>query len=174
MSSSDKLAWLVIAIGVIGFLWMQFPTLIKSIAAKIKNTLSTANWNFIPFALLIVGGVWLLRGGDVGTGCSLPNIPIVNKVYPDAWVVIIEESSERTKEAALILQDWTWRQSLEERGINFRTYDDDQKEAEGYKKLNLSLPAIVFILPDGQVVKTAKLPKDKKGVENLILEVTGK
>ena len=174
MSSSDKLAWLVIAIGVIGFLWMQFPTLIKNIVAKVKNTLSTTNWNFIPFALLIVGGVWLLRGGDVGTGCSLPNIPIVSKTYPDAWVVIIEESSSRDKNTALILQDWTWRQSLEERDINLRVYDDDQKEAEGYRKLNLPLPAIVFILPDGQVVKTAKLPKDKKGVENLIHEVTGK
>ncbi len=174
MSNSDKLAWLVIAIGVIGFLWMQFPTLFKNIAAKIKNTLSTTNWNFIPFALLIVGGVWLLRGGDVGTGCSLPNIPIVSKVYPDAWVVIIEESSSRDKDTALILQDWTWRQSLEERDINLRVYDDDQKEAEGYRKLNLPLPAIVFILPDGKVVKATKMPTTKKDVESLIHEVTGK
>ena len=172
--SSDKLAWLVIFIGIVGCVYVAMPGLFKGVASKIKNTLSTANWNFVPFALLVIGGVWMLRGGEVGTGCSLPNIPIVNKIYPDAWVVILEESSERTKEVAMILQDWTWRQSLEERDINLRVYDDDQKEAEGYRKLNLPLPAIVFILPDGKVVKATKMPTTKKGIESLIHEVTGK
>ena len=171
---SDKAGWIAIIVGVIGCIYVAAPGLFKNAVAKIKNTLLNTNWNFIPFALLIIGGVWLLRGGDVGTGCSLPVIPIVSKTYPDAWVVIIEESSNRDKNTALILQDWNWRQSLEERDINLRVYDDDQQEAEGYKRLNLSLPAIVFILPDGQVVKTTKLPKDKKGIENLIHEVTGK
>lgn len=172
--SEDKLAWLVILIGILGCFYVAAPGLLKGIAAKVKNVLSTANWNFVPFALLILGGIWVLRGGEVGTGCSLPTIPIVSKVYPDAWVVILEESSSRDKATALILQDWTWRQSLEERNINLRVYDDDQKEGEGYKKLNLSLPAIVFILPDGKVVKATKLPSDKKSIENLIHEVTGK
>lgn len=161
--------WLGIAMITIAVLYgitSAWPGIWKTLLAKARANSQLV----VMFALAVAGVLFVVEP----SGCKLPVIPIVNKVYPDAWVVIIEESSSRDKNTALILQDWTWRQSLEERGINFRTYDDDQKEAEGYRKLNLSLPAIVFILPDGQVVKTAKLPKDKKGVENLILEVTGK
>lgn len=166
MNTSQYIGIAMIVVALLYGITSAWPGIWKTLLAKAKANSQLV----VMFALAIAGVLFVIEP----SGCKLPVVPIVSKVYPDAWVVIIEESSERTKEAALILQDWTWRQSLEERGINFRTYDDDQKEAEGYKKLNLSLPAIVFILPDGQVVKTAKLPKDKKGVENLILEVTGK
>lgn len=111
-------------------------------------------------------------------GCSLPNIPIVTPTYDDAWVVFIEETDERNKhpEMALLYQDWQWRQSLDERGIKVRFYDDDQPEAAGYKKYTPTLPAVVFIRPNGDVPKIAAVPKTdtKKQIENMIREVTGK
>ncbi len=131
--------------------------------------------------LRLIGAILALVGGFVlvsPKGCSLPNIPIVNPVCDDAWVVFIEETAERNKhpEMAVLFQDWQWRQSLEERKIKVRFYDDDQPEAAGYKKYTPKMPAVVFIRPNGDVVKIADVPKEdtKKQVENMIREVIGK
>lgn len=129
-------------------------------------------FGILPIALLLVGGVILVRG----QGCQI-DLPIINfkpQVYPDAWLVIVEESSERKPELAVLLQDWSWRQSLDERDINFRIYDRDQEEAKSYEKLKLDLPAVVFVTPQGKVVYVGKCPSDKKAMEELIRKVTGK
>lgn len=166
MNTSQYIGIAMIVVALLYGITSAWPGIWKTLLAKAK-----ANSQLVVMLALAVAGVLFVIEPS---GCKLPVVPIVSKVYPDAWVVIIEESSERTKEAALILQDWNWRQSLEERGINLRVYDDDQKEAEGYRKLNLPLPAVVFILPDGKVVKATKMPTTKKDVESLIHEVTGK
>lgn len=131
--------------------------------------------------LRIIGALLALIGGFVlvsPKGCQLPNIPIVTPKYDDAWLVFIDETQERDKhpEVSALVQDWPWRQSLEERKIKVRFYDDDQPEATGYKKYAPDLPAMVFIRPNGDVVKIASVPKDdtKKQVEKMIAEVTGK
>jgi len=123
-------------------------------------------------ALLVAGGLLLLQP----QGCEIPSFPIVQKQYPDAWLVLIEESSQRTKEVALLAQDLTWRRSLDEREIKFRIYDIDQPEAESYKKMNMPVPSYVFIRPSGDVVAIGEVPKTdtKKNIEKLIAEVTGK
>lgn len=174
MTNSNIAGIICIVIGGIGSLLVAFPWLPKYLREQAKSLLSRVNWNFLPFALLLIGGIWVTSGGSHGTSCSVPVIPVVSKTYPDAWVVIVEESSERSKETALLLQDWDWRQSLQERDINLRVYDVDQPDASSYAALNLQLPAIVFVTPEGKVVSTAKLPQDKKGVESLIQKVTGK
>lgn len=132
--------------------------------------------NLKPLALLVLG-ILLVTGA--GRGCTMPSLPwpapLVVK-HPDAWVVLLEESGDRTKSVASLLQDWNWRKSLEEREISFRVYDQDQPEADSYKKLSLELPSFVFITPGGKVVKTAKIQDSdaKKQAEILILEVLGK
>lgn len=129
-----------------------------------------AKW--IAAALLTVGGLLLVSP----QGCEIPSIPIVQKTYPDAWLVIVEESSQRQREVALLAQDLVWRRSLDEREIRFRIYDIDQPEAEAYKKLNMPVPSYVFIRPSGDVVAVGEVPKvdTKKAIEKLIAEVTGK
>lgn len=131
--------------------------------------------------LRLVGAILALIGGFIlvsPKGCQLPNIPIVSPTYDDAWIVFIEETLERDKhpEMAVLFQDWVWRQSLEERKIKVRFYDDDQPEAAGFKKYAPDMPAVVFIRPNGDVVKVVKVPKEdtKKQIENMIREVTGK
>lgn len=132
------------------------------------------NLRLLTVAIALMGGILLMRP----QGCQIPNIPIVNPIYDDAWVVFIEETQERDKhpEMSILFQDWVWRQSLEERQIKFRFYDDDQPEAAGYKRYAPNLPAVVFIRPNGDVVKIAIVPKDdtKKQVEKMIAEVIGK
>lgn len=122
--------------------------------------------------MFAIGGLLLVQP----SGCQLPDIPIVQKQYPDAWLVIVEESSQRTKEVALLLTDLNWRRSLDEREIKFRIYDIDQPEAEAYKKMNMPVPSYVFIRPNGDVVAVGEVPKSdtKKSIEKLITEVTGK
>lgn len=122
--------------------------------------------------LFAIGGLLLVQP----QGCQLPDVPIVQKQYPDAWLVIVEESSQRTKEVALLLTDLTWRRSLDEREIKFRIYDIDQPEAEAYKKMAMPVPSYVFIRPNGDVVAVGGVPKmdTKRNIEKLITEVTGK
>jgi hypothetical protein len=131
---------------------------------------SVAKW--IAAALFTLGGVLLV----MPQGCQLPDLPIVQKQYPDAWLVIIEESSERKKEVALLAQDLPWRKSLDEREIKFRIYDIDQSEAAAYKRMSMPVPSYVFIRPNGDVVAVGKVPETdtKKSIEKLITEVTGK
>lgn len=133
-----------------------------------------SNLRLLAAAIALMGGILLVQP----QGCQIPNIPIVNPTYDDAWVVFVEETQEREKhpEVALLAQDWVWRQSLEERQIKVRFYDDDQPEATGYKKYAPNLPAVVFIRPNGDVVKIATVPKEdtKKQVEKWIAEITGK
>lgn len=131
--------------------------------------------------LRLIGAILALAGGLVlvsPKGCSFPNIPIVNPVYEDAWLVFIEETGERDNhpEMAALIQDWQWRQSLDERSIKVRFYDDDQPEAAGYKKYTPKIPAVVFIRPNGDTIKIAEVPKEdtKRQIENMIREVTGK
>ena len=166
MTTSQYIGITMIVVALLYGITSAWPNFWRTLFAKAKANSQLV----VMFALAAAGVLFVVEP----SGCKLPVVPIVNKTYPDAWVVIIEESSSRDKATALLLQDWTWRQSLEERDINLRVYDDDQKEAEGYRKLNLPLPAIVFILPDGKVVKATKMPTTKKDVESLIHEVTGK
>lgn len=124
------------------------------------------------FLLLIAGFGFIVAGSR---SCDFQKIPnVINVKYPDCWIVIIEESSERSPETAILLANKTWRDSLETRKINWRIYDKDQAEAERYSSIINSLPCVIFITPDGKVVNQSPLPADAKSFDKLISEIMGK
>lgn len=131
----------------------------------------------LPAILLIVGGLLIATGGR---GCEnlpwpLPS-PIVSQVYPDAWLIFIEESSDRDIDLAILLQNKKWIESLASRGISYRPYDQDQDEAKSYRPLveGKKLPQLFFVTPDGKVRRQVDSPKSAKAADELIKEVTGK
>lgn len=131
----------------------------------------------LPAILLVAGGLLVATGGR---GCDhlpwpLPS-PIVDEVYPDAWLIFIEESSDRDIDLAILLQNKKWTDSLASREIRYRTYDQDQEEATTYKPLieGKKLPQLFFVTPDGKVRKQVDSPKSAKEADILIKEVTGK
>jgi hypothetical protein len=129
----------------------------------------------LPAILLIAGGLLVATGGR---GCDhlpwpLPS-PIVAEKFPDAWLVFIEESSDRDIDLAILLQNKKWTDSLNERKINYRVYDQDQDEAKSYKPLLKDLPQLFFVTPDGRVRKQTKAPSTAARANELIAEVLGK
>ncbi len=82
---------------------------------------------------------------------------------PVAWVVVVEESGERTADAAKVLGDLAYWQGLKAKGIDWRFYDKDSADA---KRRNLDafaaevgMPAVLFLAADGKKVNGFKLPK---------------
>ena len=169
--TTEQVGYLCFGLALISVLWQCWK---PEWTAWLKSKLPTAKqfFGWLPTVLLVIAGVLLVRG----QGCQI-NLPIIDfqpAVYPEAWMVIVEESSERKPELAVLLQDWEWRQSLEKRDISFRVYDRDQPEAKSYEKLKLKLPAVVFVTPEGKVVHVGKCPANKAEAEALIKKVTGK
>ncbi len=124
--------------------------------------------------LLILGGLLIATSGR---GCEIPwPLPslIVAKKYPDAWLVFVEESSAREIDLAILLQNKKWTDSLAQRKINYRVYDQDQDEAKSYKPLLKDLPQLFFVTPDGRVRKQTKSPSTARQADELIAEVMGK
>lgn len=119
--------------------------------------------------LLALAGVGFIASGS---GFELPSFSVVAK-DPSAWFVILEESEQRDIDLAILLQNKPWRDSLTERKINFRVFDDDQPEAESYAKVIDERPAYLFVSLTGKVLKKGTAPKSVKQADKLISEVMG-
>jgi hypothetical protein len=129
------------------------------------------NWKSIIFpVLLAIAGACLLLSGS---GLELPSWSLIAK-DPSAWFVILEESDSRDLDLAVLLQNKSWRDSLVQRQISFRVYDDDQPEAATYAKAIDERPAYLFVSLTGKVLKKGIAPKTAKQADALIAEVIGK
>jgi hypothetical protein len=129
------------------------------------------NWKSIIFpVLLAIAGAGLLLSGS---GLELPSWSLIAK-DPSAWFVILEESDSRDLDLAVLLQNKSWRDSLVQRQISFRVYDDDQPEAATYAKAIDERPAYLFVSLTGKVLKKGIAPKTAKQADALIAEVIGK
>lgn len=132
--------------------------------------------NRIAPMILLIAGIAVLVGGGKGCTIDLPfsfPSPIAVK-HPDAWMVFVEESSKRDLDFAVLLQNKKWVDSLQTRGIKYRVYDQDQPEAESYRQHLTELPCVLFVAPDGELVKVDEAPKNAKDADALIAEVMGK
>lgn len=99
----------------------------------------------------------------------VPRPPIVDPVTPitdAAWVLVLEESSDRTPEMAALLADPWWHSS----GVKFRVYDKDSADAADVVKAvgNTPLPALLIVDPKGKRLHVGKLPASIDGIKALI------
>jgi len=87
------------------------------------------------------------------------------------WLIVVEETGERTPETAAVLGDAAYWLALRAKGHKFRFYDRDSADAKrlGYvKAAGDALPALVVLDATGAVVKAVKLPATTAGVDAMI------
>jgi hypothetical protein len=102
--------------------------------------------------LMIAGGLLLIKTDW--------QIDFFTQKNPDGWLIFVEEFDERGGEAYAgynsVINNPQWRESLRKNGVNFRIYDEEQKEAESFLKVvGNTRPAYVVGFPTtgGQDVK---------------------
>jgi hypothetical protein len=106
--------------------------------------------------------------------------PVVDPAKTEgSWVVVVEQTEQRTLEQAKLLRDTQYWQSLEARGLNWRHYDYDAADAAKYRKLadEVGMPAVFVVGGKGELLSKvlAKFPlTTKDATDAKIREVTGR
>ena len=129
---------------------------------------SVANTIAVLMILLVASRMLSERGIDV-----LPT-PIPSP-KPGSWVVLVEETAERTSDVAKFMADGAWFESLKSRQLKFRAYDDDQPEAASYVPVAeaAGIPAVVVVSPEGKVLSSFAFPAEREALDRRIKEATG-
>lgn len=119
--------------------------------------------------LLFVLGCLPDIGPVVPTPTPQPNPVVPTPVVGDLFLVVIEETGERTPETASVLQGSSefW-QSLKRRGVVFRWYDDDSDDAEQYANAVKERPGMLVFSKTGAVLKKGPLPKSASDIDTII------
>ena len=109
--------------------------------------------------------------------------PIDNKVDPvkteGSWVILIEETEDRNVDTAKVIGDLAYWRSLNDRGLNWRHYDDDASEAKPFLKLaeSVGYPAVLIIGAKdslaGKLLGREKLTT-KESLDALVKKATGR
>jgi hypothetical protein len=93
-----------------------------------------------------------------------------------AWVVVVEETSERTPETTAIVTNAAYWQSLRDKGLNWIIYDKDQEEAASQvKALGGQVPGILIQTPGerSKVLYQGKLPASTEEIDRLTKRYAG-
>jgi hypothetical protein len=128
----------------------------------------------VPYIVLVIGIVVAGSPSISGWKVDWPTLNWFAAKHPDAWMIFVEESSDRDLDFAVLLQNKRFTDSLKDRQINYRVYDKDQPEAKSYLKYCREYPSVVFVTPDGKMVRAEKAPRGAKEADKLIAEVIGK
>lgn len=126
----------------------------------------------------------------IGKGKPVPPgpLPPVPPVPPDpdgqtytapVWIFIVEETSKRTSDYVLFLQDIAYWNDLEKKGYKMRPYDIDSADAKRMKLDSIkdsqgnkpALPFLVFADSAGKVIKVSAVPTDTKQLTPLLPKV---
>ena len=129
----------------------------------------------VPHIVLFLGIAILVQSQIPGCTISLPiELPWLQKKHPDAIMIFVEESSERDLDFAVLMQNKKWTDSLKDREITYRVFDKDQPEAKTYIEHCQQYPSVLFVTPEGKLVRSQEAPKTGKEADALIAEVMGK
>lgn len=112
---------------------------------------------------------------------SVLPLPIFDDADPTktegSWVVVIEETEDRTPEVAKVLTNDKFWAGLESRGLRYRIMDVSTDEARPYRALSdkLGIPCVLVIaVPDGTVLAEEKLPGTLDGLDAIVSKATGR
>ncbi len=97
------------------------------------------------------------------------------KPVEGAWVVVVEETSDRNPAVVRVLADGEFWLSLEKRKTNWRLYDIDSEDAKPFRKTaeDVGVPAVLIVDPNGNILKASPLPATTNGISELLKEATG-
>lgn len=95
-----------------------------------------------------------------------PPVPVTQK---PAWIITIEETSQRTPEVAAVLGDVKFWGGLQSKSIQWRQYDKDSADAASYNEfVTVPLPAVLFLGSDGKVLSQFPLPSSTAAIASRI------
>jgi hypothetical protein len=125
---------------------------------------------YLAAILMMVGGLLLLLSPLV----SFDGLLSVDG--EGAWVLIIEETADRSPVVARLLADQEYWKSLESRGLRWRPYDVDSPDAEAYrgKATEVGLPALLIVAKDGTPLLAKPAPATTQGVDADVRRYTGR
>ena len=96
-------------------------------------------------------------------------VPIVTPVAGDVFLIVVEETAERTAETAAVLNGSSeWWHSLGTRGVSYRWYDDDTVGAEKFAADVKERPGFVLMDSTGKRLKTGSLPKTTAELDQIL------
>lgn len=131
----------------------------------------------VLFLVALVG--WFLPWGGEGF-----KIPIIDDADPakteGSWVVVVEQTEDRTPDVARILSNINYWKSFEKRGLKWRHYDYDADEAEAYrpKADEVGLPATIIVGGKGdilgKVLAAFRLPTDLEVLDTKVTKATAR
>lgn len=98
-----------------------------------------------------------------------PVVPDGSKVKGDLFLVVVEETGERTPATAEVLQGSSefW-QGLKARGVVYRWYDDDSDDAAEYAKAVSHRPGWIVFDKNGKALFRGPLPKSTAEIDKFL------
>ena len=146
------------------------------------------SWAFEKYVAIAALAIGLLgcflpsTGGDWSLPIPVPPFvePVVDPAATEgSWVVVVEQTEQRTVEQARLMRDTLYWDSLKLRGLKYRHYDYDAEDASNYRKLadSVGLPAVAIVGGKGDLVGKVlgkfKLG-DKLELDKKVKEFTGR
>lgn len=119
--------------------------------------------------LMVIGGLALM----VAPWIDQLAIPFAGPIIKQdgAWVIMIEETEERTPELAIVFNATKYWKELETRGLRYRWYDIDSDEASKYR--GGPAPRLVIESKDGKQLHDGPMPMTIEGLDAIVRKVTG-
>lgn len=90
------------------------------------------------------------------------------------WVIVIEESGQRTADTAKVIGDEAWKAGLLTRGHKYRLYDQDSPGGQKYGVAVKERPGLLLLDKDGDWHFAGPLPKTTAEIDILIKKAGGK
>lgn len=88
-----------------------------------------------------------------------------------SWVIVVEETTQRTPATSAVLSDLAMWRRIEAKGVKWRLYDKDSADAKAKQydqfAAPVGLPAVLLLDAGGKVVKAVKLPATAGELESL-------
>lgn len=137
--------------------------------------LDGASWAWLGLFVGIAIGL-PLGGGSI----SLPDeggsiIDIVSTKHAGAWVMLVEESGDRSPATARVLAS-NYFSGLSDRGLKYRLYDVDDSSLDPTVKREAEaagLPALVIVSKDGSLLYAGNQPPTAEAIDKVVKRETG-
>lgn len=125
---------------------------------------------------LTIAGVVLLLLTLVVQYVPRPDIdvPFVTPTkHPDSWIVMVEESAERTEAGVKFVADADYHADLANRGLKWKIYDDDSTDATQARGIAKTLPALLIVSKDQAILANEPWPASVEKLDEIVKRSTG-
>lgn len=142
-----------------------FPaSLLKSTKSTVVTSAKAGRYRLIAWTA--VGGIpseaveTVVIVGDAPNPGPGPNPnPDPPKPGGPYWIIVLEETGDRTADTSKILNDKKFWEGIESDGSELRVYDDDDKSAAPFVAITQERPALIVMTKSGNLVAVKALPK---------------